>query len=161
MDSIRDPTKDSTKEPSFSQVGQGSDANQPTPYTVNVTSVTSNVPPGALALAIPANSPPAKLRIGAAKYKYDYTLVPGPIPVYKCRRGSDKAPEGAKLWLLQRTHDEWVAFDAADDSLDDGTIPPIGQVIFRSFEDILIQGWHKWCMEMSDGREGSFETTWL
>ena len=151
-----DLTQDS-QEPSFSQVGQGSGANRPTPYTANVTSVTSNVPPGALALAIPTNSPPAKLRIGLPKYDYTYTLVED--GVYKCCRGSDEA-EGTQILWLRKWLGDWVAFDGPDvaDS------PPVGQadqVIFKSSENILVAGDHKWRMERSKGKEGSFETTLL
>ena len=82
---------------------------------------------------------PQKLRIGASKYGYNYTLfAPG---IYQCARGSDSAPAGFVLWL-EKVNNTWVAYDAPSGGgvrrwwFGDRT-----ETRFHSCDDILVPGW--------------------
>jgi hypothetical protein len=99
---------------------------------------------------------PQTLRIGPPEHNYVYSKVSG--EVFKCRRGSDTCPSGHTLWLRRSEEDgRWVAHDGPDED----RIPPMGQPIFTSGENILLDGWHSWRMEAWRGSESPFMTTVL
>ena len=118
---------------------------------VPMTDVAQVQPTSALATMQPH---PRTIRIGPSHHKYIYTMI---APnVYKCCRGSDDATGGQKLWLRYDGL-QWIAFDGPDQ--DD--VPPVGQGIFSSTENILVEGQHQWCMLAWDGRMSPFQTTVL
>ena len=104
---------------------------------------------------------PFKIRIGPEHHRYVYTRWTN--TAYKCEKGSDYAPPGTDtfLWLSLQATGEWIAYDGLDPG--DGTIPPVVDPIFTSYEDIVVAGQHKWRMrKWKDGTsESKFMTTML
>ena len=102
-----------------------------------------------------AGQSPQRLRIGPEHHNYVYTRVSHDL--YKCCRPSEFAPTTHVLWLRLSPDGQWVAYDAPND----GSLPPMGQPVFSSREQVLVDGKHSWRMGMWDGRESKFMTTVL
>ena len=84
---------------------------------------------------------PQALRIGPTRHEYEYTRLNADL--WKCKKHNEWGKDDDKLFLL-KDQDYWVALDAPENLDAVAEVLKQGHPMFRTSEDALSAGWHKW-----------------